>query len=200
MLQEHLSQSERPGRGLGRLVGRRLARWGFLGRLVTFERSPRKSRCSWTAWVDGGWDVEQSVVLASRLKELGIDLIDVSSGGLVPKARILSAIDRGAPHAASELLPLISDALRELAAAKLARRWRIQHRVVMGTSGNGTTQGRKSSPRGRTEPSFRSIIPPPRLPGRGEAVSRRPRGEGRRGAKAPGARPSPPPPLKNTPP
>jgi len=45
-------------------------------------------RISATDWEDGGWDVEQSVVLAGRLKELGIDLIDVSSGGLVPKARI----------------------------------------------------------------------------------------------------------------
>jgi 2,4-dienoyl-CoA reductase-like NADH-dependent reductase (Old Yellow Enzyme family) len=45
-------------------------------------------RISATDWVDGGWDVEQSVVFASRLKELGIDLIDVSSGGLVPQARI----------------------------------------------------------------------------------------------------------------
>src|SRR5262249_59364618 len=45
-------------------------------------------RLSATDWVEGGWDVEQSVVLAGRLKELGIDLIDVSSGGLVPKARI----------------------------------------------------------------------------------------------------------------
>src|SRR5262245_32337258 len=45
-------------------------------------------RISATDWADGGWDVEQSVVLACRLKELGIDLIDVSSGGLVPKARI----------------------------------------------------------------------------------------------------------------
>ncbi|MEJ7639145.1 MAG: NADH:flavin oxidoreductase/NADH oxidase [Singulisphaera sp.] len=36
----------------------------------------------------GGWDVEQSVVLARALQELGVDLIDVSSGGLVPKARI----------------------------------------------------------------------------------------------------------------
>jgi len=45
-------------------------------------------RISATDWVDGGWDVDQSVVLARRLKELGIDLIDVSSGGLVPKARI----------------------------------------------------------------------------------------------------------------
>jgi 2,4-dienoyl-CoA reductase-like NADH-dependent reductase (Old Yellow Enzyme family) len=45
-------------------------------------------RISATDWVDGGWDVDQSVVLAGRLKDLGIDLIDVSSGGLVPKARI----------------------------------------------------------------------------------------------------------------
>ena len=45
-------------------------------------------RISATDWVEGGWDAEQSVVLAQRLKELGIDLIDVSSGALVPKARI----------------------------------------------------------------------------------------------------------------
>jgi 2,4-dienoyl-CoA reductase-like NADH-dependent reductase (Old Yellow Enzyme family) len=45
-------------------------------------------RISATDWVAGGWDVDQSVELACRLKELGIDLIDVSSGGLVPKARI----------------------------------------------------------------------------------------------------------------
>jgi 2,4-dienoyl-CoA reductase-like NADH-dependent reductase (Old Yellow Enzyme family) len=45
-------------------------------------------RISATDWVDGGWDADQSVVLSCRLKELGIDLIDVSSGGLVPRARI----------------------------------------------------------------------------------------------------------------
>lgn len=45
-------------------------------------------RISATDWADGGWDADQSVVYAKRLKELGIDLIDVSSGGLVPKARI----------------------------------------------------------------------------------------------------------------
>jgi 2,4-dienoyl-CoA reductase-like NADH-dependent reductase (Old Yellow Enzyme family) len=45
-------------------------------------------RISGTDWADGGWDIEQSVVLAGRLKEVGIDLIDVSSGGLIPKARI----------------------------------------------------------------------------------------------------------------
>jgi 2,4-dienoyl-CoA reductase-like NADH-dependent reductase (Old Yellow Enzyme family) len=45
-------------------------------------------RISATDWADGGWDVEQSVALARQLKGLGADLIDVSSGALVPKARI----------------------------------------------------------------------------------------------------------------
>lgn len=45
-------------------------------------------RISATDWVDDGWDLEQSVVLARQLKALGIDVIDVSSGALVPKARI----------------------------------------------------------------------------------------------------------------
>jgi 2,4-dienoyl-CoA reductase-like NADH-dependent reductase (Old Yellow Enzyme family) len=45
-------------------------------------------RISATDWVEGGWDVDQSVILAQRLKALGIDLIDVSSGALTPTARI----------------------------------------------------------------------------------------------------------------
>src|SRR5439155_8635103 len=45
-------------------------------------------RISATDWADGGWDVEQSVEFAKRLKTVGVDLIDVSSGALIPKARI----------------------------------------------------------------------------------------------------------------
>ncbi len=45
-------------------------------------------RISATDWVEGGWDAAQSVVLSRHLKDLGIDLIDVSSGALTPKARI----------------------------------------------------------------------------------------------------------------
>lgn len=45
-------------------------------------------RISATDWAEGGWDAEQSVALARKLKELGIDLIDVSSGALVPHVRI----------------------------------------------------------------------------------------------------------------
>jgi 2,4-dienoyl-CoA reductase-like NADH-dependent reductase (Old Yellow Enzyme family) len=41
-------------------------------------------RISATDWVEGGWDIEQSVVLARHLKESGVDLIDCSSGFAVP--------------------------------------------------------------------------------------------------------------------
>ncbi len=50
-------------------------------------------RISATDWVEGGWDIDQSVILAQRLRDLGIDLIDVSSGGMTPKARI--AVGKG---------------------------------------------------------------------------------------------------------
>jgi 2,4-dienoyl-CoA reductase-like NADH-dependent reductase (Old Yellow Enzyme family) len=52
------------------------------------QNLPLFVRISATDWVDGGWNEEQSVVLARRMKELGVDLIDVSSGALVPKVRI----------------------------------------------------------------------------------------------------------------
>jgi 2,4-dienoyl-CoA reductase-like NADH-dependent reductase (Old Yellow Enzyme family) len=52
------------------------------------DELPLFVRISATDWVDGGWDIEQSVVLSCRLKELGVDLIDCSSGALTPKARI----------------------------------------------------------------------------------------------------------------
>jgi len=45
-------------------------------------------RISCTDWKEGGWDIEQSVELARRLRALGVDLIDCSSGGAVPDAVI----------------------------------------------------------------------------------------------------------------
>ncbi len=45
-------------------------------------------RISATDWVDGGWDLVQSIELAKELKKIGIDLIDSSTGGLVPGAKI----------------------------------------------------------------------------------------------------------------
>jgi len=49
---------------------------------------PLMVRISATDWVEGGWDIEQSVHLSRRLKDIGVDLIDCSSGGLVPAAHI----------------------------------------------------------------------------------------------------------------
>ncbi|MEL5847983.1 MAG: NADH:flavin oxidoreductase/NADH oxidase [Candidatus Igneacidithiobacillus chanchocoensis] len=52
------------------------------------EELPLWVRISATDWVDGGWDIEQSVVLAQALREIGVDVIDCSSGGMTPDARI----------------------------------------------------------------------------------------------------------------
>jgi 2,4-dienoyl-CoA reductase-like NADH-dependent reductase (Old Yellow Enzyme family) len=45
-------------------------------------------RISATDWVEGGWTIEDSVRLAGMLKGLGVDVVDCSSGGLVPGAKI----------------------------------------------------------------------------------------------------------------
>jgi 2,4-dienoyl-CoA reductase-like NADH-dependent reductase (Old Yellow Enzyme family) len=45
-------------------------------------------RISASDWAEGGWDLEQSVGLCARLRDLGVDLIDCSSGGAVPHAKI----------------------------------------------------------------------------------------------------------------
>jgi 2,4-dienoyl-CoA reductase-like NADH-dependent reductase (Old Yellow Enzyme family) len=45
-------------------------------------------RISATDWVEGGWDLEQSVRLCRRLREIGIDMIDCSSGGLAADAKV----------------------------------------------------------------------------------------------------------------
>jgi 2,4-dienoyl-CoA reductase-like NADH-dependent reductase (Old Yellow Enzyme family) len=45
-------------------------------------------RISATDWVEAGWDLDQSVEFARACKNLGVDLIDCSSGGLVPGAKI----------------------------------------------------------------------------------------------------------------
>lgn len=60
-------------------------------RAVWPERLPLFVRISATDWVEGGWDLEQSVQLARWLKERGVDLIDCSSAGLTVDAVIPAA-------------------------------------------------------------------------------------------------------------
>ncbi|MET0815670.1 MAG: NADH:flavin oxidoreductase/NADH oxidase [Pseudoxanthomonas sp.] len=87
---------------LSPLSNRRADRWGgsFENRIrlvrevllalrqVWPEQYPLWLRISATDWAEGGWDIEQSVALSRGLSELGVDLVDVSSGGLVPGVKI----------------------------------------------------------------------------------------------------------------
>jgi 2,4-dienoyl-CoA reductase-like NADH-dependent reductase (Old Yellow Enzyme family) len=52
------------------------------------EELPLFVRISATDWVPGGWDIDQSIILARLLKEKGVDLIDCSSGFAVPNEKV----------------------------------------------------------------------------------------------------------------
>lgn len=68
-------------------------------REVIPESTPLFVRISATDWVDGGWDLDQSIELSKELKKVGVDLIDVSTGGLVHDAKIPSAPGYQVPFA-----------------------------------------------------------------------------------------------------
>jgi 2,4-dienoyl-CoA reductase-like NADH-dependent reductase (Old Yellow Enzyme family) len=70
-------------------------------RKVWPEHLPLFARISCTDWVSGGWDLAQSIDLCHRFKERGVDLIDCSSGGLVPKAAIPAGPGYQTPFAAA---------------------------------------------------------------------------------------------------
>ena len=55
------------------------------------EHLPLLVRISATDWVEGGWNADESVELARLLRGMGVDLVDVSSGGQSPDAKIPAA-------------------------------------------------------------------------------------------------------------
>jgi 2,4-dienoyl-CoA reductase-like NADH-dependent reductase (Old Yellow Enzyme family) len=57
-------------------------------RTVWPDALPLVLRVSATDWVEGGWTIDDTVELARRVKDLGVDVIDCSSGGNTPDARI----------------------------------------------------------------------------------------------------------------
>jgi 2,4-dienoyl-CoA reductase-like NADH-dependent reductase (Old Yellow Enzyme family) len=57
-------------------------------RQVWPDKLPLAVRISAIDWKEGGWDIEQSIELAKLLKAEGVDLMDCSSGGVVPDAKI----------------------------------------------------------------------------------------------------------------
>ena len=52
------------------------------------EHLPLLVRISATDWAEGGWNIDESVQLAHLLRDHGVDLIDCSSGGMVPNVQI----------------------------------------------------------------------------------------------------------------
>lgn len=65
------------------------------------EDLPLFVRVSATDWADGGWNIEQTLQFAKKLKELGVDLIDTSSGGNVSHAKIQPGPGYQVPFAAA---------------------------------------------------------------------------------------------------
>jgi len=65
------------------------------------QSMPLFVRISATDWVEGGWDIDQSVELSRILSEHGVDLIDTSSGGLVPYANVPVAKEYQVPFAST---------------------------------------------------------------------------------------------------
>lgn len=68
-------------------------------RAVWPDHKPLVVRLSTTDWVEGGWTGDDTVALAQRLKTEGVDLIDCSSGGAVPRAHIPAGASYQVPYA-----------------------------------------------------------------------------------------------------
>ena len=68
-------------------------------RSVVPDTMPVLVRVSATDWAAGGWDLDQTVELAKILKAHGVDLIDVSTGGLIPDVTIPVKPDYQVPFA-----------------------------------------------------------------------------------------------------
>ncbi|MGD0873048.1 MAG: NADH:flavin oxidoreductase/NADH oxidase [Bryobacteraceae bacterium] len=69
-------------------------------RAVWLAALPLFVRISATDWAPGGWDIDESVELARRLRAVGVDLIDCSSGGAVPHQKIAMGPGYQVPFAA----------------------------------------------------------------------------------------------------
>lgn len=91
-------------------------------RAVWPEEYPLFVRISATDWTEGGWTADESVDLAIALKDMGVDLIDCSSGGNVAKADIPAEPGYQVPFAERirEETGMLTAAVGLIAEAKLA--------------------------------------------------------------------------------
>jgi 2,4-dienoyl-CoA reductase-like NADH-dependent reductase (Old Yellow Enzyme family) len=63
------------------------------------DNMPLGVKISATDWIDGGWDLDQSIAFATALRQRGVDWIDVSSGGISPRQKIVIGPAYQAPFA-----------------------------------------------------------------------------------------------------
>jgi 2,4-dienoyl-CoA reductase-like NADH-dependent reductase (Old Yellow Enzyme family) len=68
-------------------------------RAILPDKNPLLVRISSTDWKENGWTLDDSVRLAEHLRSIGVDLIDCSSAGLVPDAKIALGPAYQAPFA-----------------------------------------------------------------------------------------------------
>jgi 2,4-dienoyl-CoA reductase-like NADH-dependent reductase (Old Yellow Enzyme family) len=115
LIELHLAHGYLGHQFLSPLTNRRADSYGgdFQGRVRFALEVTRAVRATWpqerplwvrisaTDWVEGGWDLAQSLELARLLAALGVDLIDCSSGGLVPHAKVPLAPGYQVPFAAA---------------------------------------------------------------------------------------------------
>lgn len=68
-------------------------------RKVWPEHKPLGIRISAVDWVDGAWSLDDSIAFTRRLKDLGCDFVDVSTGGIDPAIKVPVAPGFQVPHA-----------------------------------------------------------------------------------------------------
>ena len=137
------------------------------------DHLPLFVRISATDWAEGGWTADESVELARALKKRGVDLIDASSGGLVPSAQIplgpgyqvqFAARIRREAQIATAAVGLITDPAQansiidngEADLALLAREllrdpyWAVHAAAALGNSASWPVQYLRAAPHGAT--------------------------------------------------
>ena len=126
-------------------------------RAVWPDDKPLIVRVSATDWVDGGWDVESTIVLAREAASRGVDLVDVSSGGLDHRQEIAVGPGYQVPFAAAVraeagvptgAVGLITDA----AQAESDRRGRVGRRGAARPGAAARTRAGPSTPRTSSVP------------------------------------------------
>jgi 2,4-dienoyl-CoA reductase-like NADH-dependent reductase (Old Yellow Enzyme family) len=142
-------------------------------RAIWPEHLPLFTRISATDWAEGGWIADESVELARTLRGHGVDLVDVSSGGLVPHAKIPAAPgfqvpfaervrkEAGVPSAAVGLITEPQQANEIIAKGQadivlLAREmlrdpyWAVHAAETLGETASWPVQYLRAAPRGST--------------------------------------------------